>query len=165
MMQSRGKAAYWYDQLKAAASTGVPPDRAFAKYVDLTVERVDLGLLAGPRHRDEPGFRWMSYKEAFSPGLVREILDGWSAVEGPLLDPFAGTGTSILVAAERDLAAYGVELLAYPQWAAQTIVAARSADDDRLRRMAADAVEKSRRRHSVSAQTELGAPAAEWALS
>ena len=165
VMRGQGKSAHWYDQLKTAASTGVRLDRALAKYVDLTVERVDLGTLAGPRHRDEPGFRWMSYKEAFSPGLVREILDGWSAVEGPLLDPFAGTGTSILVAAERDLTAYGVELLAYPQWAAQTIVAARSADDSQVRRLADDAVKKVRRRRSAPTQTELAAPAAEWALS
>jgi hypothetical protein len=164
MVHRRGKAAYWHDRLNSAAATGVPLDRALTKYVDLTVERVDLGMLAGPRHRDEPGFRWMTYKEAFSPRLVREILDGWSAIEGPLLDPFAGTGTSILVANERDLTAYGVELLAYPQWAAQTIISARSADDDRLRRIAADTVEKSRRRRS-SAHPVLAAPAAGWALS
>src|SRR5262245_53682058 len=87
-------------------------------------QRPDLGMYAGVRRRDEAGYRWLKYKEAFSPDLVRAVFDGWTALEGPVLDPFAGSGTSLLVAAERGLDAIGIELLPYAGWAANTSVQA-----------------------------------------
>ena len=52
-----------------------------------------------------------------------------------LLDPFAGSATSLLVAAERGLDSVGVELLPYAQWGADTIVRAHTADGACFRRM------------------------------
>jgi hypothetical protein len=127
-------------------------------------DRSGLGILAGPRRRDEPGFRWLSYKEAFSPGLVRAVLDHWSGVSGVLLDPFAGSATSLLVAAERGLASVGVELMPYAQWGADALVRAHTACGDVVRRIAGDAAEAARsRRANVSAA--LPVPAASWAVS
>ena len=111
---------------------------------DVERDRSDLGVLAGPRRRDEPGYRWLPYKEAFSPGLVRAVLDHWSGVGGVLLDPFAGSATSLLVAAERGLASVGVELLPYAQWGADTIVRAHAADSACFRRMVGEAAEAAR---------------------
>ena len=45
--------------------------RLSEEFCDIEQDRADLGVLAGPRRRDEPGYRWLPYKEAFSPGLVR----------------------------------------------------------------------------------------------
>jgi hypothetical protein len=130
----------------------------------LTEERPELGRLAGAGHRDEPAHRWIAYKEAYSPGLVREILDSWSGLRGPLLDPFAGTGTTLLVAIERDLTAIGVELLPYTHWVANTLVAARLAEPQRLRELVAQAAQTAGRARRPNTGS-LAAPAASWALS
>lgn len=133
-------------------------------FAGLDRDRSDLGALAGPRARDEAGYRWLPYKEAFSPGLVRAVLDAWSGLGGLLLDPFAGSATSLLVAAERGLVSLGIERLPYAQWAADTIVRASCTDELRFRRMA----------HDVAAAVQgapsckpfaFPVPAASWALS
>ena len=138
--------------------------RLAEEFRDLEQVRTDLGVLAGPRRRDEPGYRWLPYKEAFSPGLVRAVLDHWTGLTGPLLDPFAGSATSLLAAAERGLRSIGVEILPYAQWGADTIVRANAADSACFRRLvdeAADAV----RSCSYGRQPVLPVPAASWAVS
>jgi hypothetical protein len=130
---------------------------------DIERDRPDLGVLAGPRRRDEPGFRWLPYKEAFSPGLVRAILDHWSGVGGMLLDQFAGGATSLLVAAERGLSSVGIELLPYAQWGADTIVRAHAADSACFDRVVGEAVDAAR--YSTGRPLTLPVPAASWALS
>lgn len=130
---------------------------------DIEQDRADLGVLAGPRYRDEAGFRWLPYKEAFSPGLVRAILDGWSCLNGPLLDPFAGSGTSLLVGVERGMDAIGIELLPYACWAADTVLRAHQADGVALRDTAARAAVGAHAPRNIG--TPLPVPAASWALS
>jgi len=127
-------------------------------------DRFDLGAMAGPRYRHDPGYRWLPYKEAFSPDLVRAILAHWSAIEGVLLDPFAGSGTSLLVALEQGLDAVGVELLPYACWAADVVVRAHQADGAALRDIVTSATAIARTR-SVSEGGALPVPAASWALS
>jgi hypothetical protein len=130
---------------------------------DAERDRSDLGVLAGPQRRDEPGYRWLPYKEAFSPGLVRAVLDCWSGVGGMLLDPFAGGATSLLVAAERGLGSVGTELLPYAQWGADTIVRAHTADSARFRQVVSEAAEAA---HCSSGRSlTLPVPAASWAVS
>jgi hypothetical protein len=156
----------WRTELEAADIQGGGHLLATAEVVAaVTVDRPELGVLAGPRRRDEPGLRWLTYKEAFSPALVREVLDCWGSVDGALLDPFAGSGTSLLVAVERDMPAIGVELLAYPQWAAQTMLSARSASADQLRRTYTRAIRVAIRQDHGPTRRYLAAPAATWALS
>src|SRR5206468_8671136 len=103
-------------------------DALARRWRDAEVERLELGASAGPRYRGEAGYSWMPYKEAFSPGLVRAVLDEWGNVNGPLLDAFAGSGTSLLVAAERGIESIGVELLPYAHFIASTVVRAHEAD-------------------------------------
>jgi hypothetical protein len=130
---------------------------------DAERDRSDLGVLAGPGRRDEPGYRWLPYKEAFSPGLVRAVLDCWSGVGGVLLDPFVGGATSLLVAAERGLGSVGTELLPYAQWGADAIVRAHTADGARFRRVVSEAAETARCCSGRS--VTLSVPAASWAVS
>lgn len=137
---------------------------AVKQIAPVTENRPHLGVLAGPRRRDEPGLRWLPYKEAFSPGLVREVLDCWGEVDGPLLDPFAGSGTSLLVSVERDIATIGIELLPYSQWAAQTLLDARYADADPLREICDRAVQGAKRKRPSNVRPDIPAPAARWAL-
>ena len=143
---------------------GLKVQRLIEEFRDVEQHRSELGGLAGPRYRNEAGHRWLPYKEAFSPGLVRTILDSWSGVEGLLLDPFAGSGTSLLVAGERGMDAIGVELLPYARWAADTVVRAHTADVTTFRDLTAGAAAAGRVVR-VGAQAELPVPAASWALS
>ena len=46
-------------------------------------------------NKAHPGLRWLRYKEAFSAEFVRSEL---GSADGPVLDPFAGIGTTALVA-------------------------------------------------------------------
>jgi hypothetical protein len=123
------------------------------------VERTDLGIFAGPAHRG-PVFRWLPYKEAFSPRLVDAILDHWGHVAAPLLDPFAGMGTTLLAGASRGVVGVGTELLAYPQWAANAALRAGTAEQGVLRDIAKRASEAP---PLVSPDT-LPTPASSWAL-
>jgi len=150
--------------LKPKPDDVLAANRLIGEFRDVEQDRADLGWFAGPRYRDEAGHRWLPYKEAFSPGLVRAILDGWSGVDGLLLDPFAGSGTSLLVAVERGLTAVGVELLPYARWAADAVVRAHAADVAVLRNVAARAAAKARLGRVITAAA-LPVPAASWALS
>lgn len=149
-----------------------PPQPGDAKRIQRLAEefrvverdRADLGVLAGPRRRDEPGYRWLPYKEAFSPGLVRTILDHWPGVEGLFLDMFAGSATSLLVAAERGLDAIGVELLPYAQWAADTVVRAYKANPV-VFRDAVNAAADLTRSCVTSRWEHWRVPAASWAIT
>jgi hypothetical protein len=97
----------------------------------------ELGRAVGSGSRDEPLHRLVPYKEAFSPPLVRAILDHVGVKSGKLLDPFVGAGTSLLVAAERQLSAVGVDLLPFAAFAADTLLRAPLADWAKIRRYAA----------------------------
>lgn len=155
----------WRLQLEAAVGDDAALDQVGAQLEPLTKERLELGHLAGPRRRDEPVFRWLRYKEAYSPQLVRAVLDQWGGVDGPVLDPFAGSGTSILVALERGISAVGVELLPYPQWAANTAVQARFADRSVLTQLIADGLSGRKRSTAAARHRIAAAPASAWALT
>lgn len=43
-------------------------------------------------------FRWFKYKEAFSAALVEYFIHRKKIAGGPVLDPFAGMGTTLFVA-------------------------------------------------------------------
>ena len=56
-----------------------------------------------------PGLRWMKYKEGFSRGLVERLIDEFHP--SAVLDPFAGIGTTPLIAAGKGLSATGIEIM------------------------------------------------------
>ena len=60
-------------------------------------------------NRNVPGFRWMKYKEGFSQSLVERLLDEFRP--RAILDPFAGIGTTPLIATGRGLSATGIEIM------------------------------------------------------
>lgn len=68
-----------------------------------------------------PAYRWYKYKEAYSAALVEYLLDRYAIYAGVLLDPFAGSGTTLFAASRLGLDADGIELLPI----GQEIVAAR----------------------------------------
>ncbi|MCP4245975.1 MAG: hypothetical protein GY778_02900 [bacterium] len=73
-------------------------------------------LVTGQSLSTEPFHRWLPYKLAFAPELVRTFLveaqhvqPGTTAL--PLLDPFAGVGTFAIECARQRRAAIGIEAL------------------------------------------------------
>ncbi len=60
-------------------------------------------------NRGVPGLRWMKYKEGFSRALVERLIDEHEPEA--VLDPFAGIGTTPLVAAGRGRSATGIEIM------------------------------------------------------
>ena len=68
-------------------------------------------LVSFQANKKTPGYRWYKFKEGYSSALVDYTLDKLGIDSGKVLDPFAGSGTSLFASAERGLDAVGVELL------------------------------------------------------
>ncbi|MXW50528.1 MAG: site-specific DNA-methyltransferase [Gammaproteobacteria bacterium] len=69
-----------------------------------------------------PGFRWLKYKEGFSRDLVLDLIQAHEPES--VLDPFAGTGTTPLVAASCGVRATGVEIMPVGVAAGKAVIAA-----------------------------------------
>ncbi len=156
--------AIWRGLLESQPGKGAGVGDLRRRFRKVEEPRLDLGVFAGPGRRVEPGYRSVAYKEAFSPGLVRAILDGWSDLDGPLLDPFAGMGTSLLVASERGMSSCGIEMLPYPCWATGVLIRAHEATPEQLTEIASVATAKALRSRRTTPDRALAAPAASWAL-
>jgi DNA modification methylase len=66
-------------------------------------------------------YRWYKYKEAFSAPLVGYLLSRYGIESGRVLDPFAGSGTTLFAASADGMDVDGIELLPI----GQQIIAAR----------------------------------------
>jgi DNA modification methylase len=78
-------------------------------------------LVSFQANKSRAGFRWYKYKEAFSATLIELLLDRYPIREGKVLDPFAGSGTTLFVTSQFGLCAEGIELLPI----GQQVIAAR----------------------------------------
>lgn len=72
---------------------------------------LDRSLVSFQANREEIGHRWCKYREGFSAELIRYVIEKAKIRRGRILDPFAGSGTTMFVAAETGLNATGIELL------------------------------------------------------
>lgn len=68
-------------------------------------------LVSFQANKKTPCYRWYKFKEGYSSILVDYALDKLEIKSGKILDPFAGSGTSLFASAERGLDAVGIELL------------------------------------------------------
>jgi len=62
-------------------------------------------------NKEEPFYRWFKYKEGFSSALVKYFLQEYGGGENRILDPFAGSGTTLFTAQEMGLQSVGIEVL------------------------------------------------------
>ncbi len=68
-------------------------------------------LVSFQANKSRPIYRWYKYKEGFSAGLVEHLFTRYQISAGRVLDPFAGSGTTLFVASDLGLDADGIELL------------------------------------------------------
>jgi DNA modification methylase len=88
----------------------------FEKYADILSINSSLtrGLVSFQGNKNEPFYRWLKFKEAFSKSMVKYFLDQYKpkGVKLPhVLDPFAGIGTTLTSASEAGWKATGIEIM------------------------------------------------------
>lgn len=79
-------------------------------------------LVSFQANKTMASYRWYKYKEAFSAPLVEYLLSRYEIESGKVLDPFAGSGTTLFAASAVGMDVDGIELLPI----GQQIIAARS---------------------------------------
>ena len=79
-------------------------------------------LVSYQGNKNVPGLRWLKYKEGFSADLVRSLLV--HSKPKSLLDPFSGSGTSVLTASSLGVQGTGVEIMPIGNLVPRAIVAA-----------------------------------------
>jgi hypothetical protein len=73
-------------------------------------------------------YGWLRLTPAYSVHLVRELLDSRAHAELPVLDPFCGTGTTLLTCAERGIACATLDVNPFLVWLARAKTAKYSKD-------------------------------------
>ncbi len=68
-------------------------------------------LVSFQANKHQSSYRWYKFKEGYSSALVSYYLKQLGIKSGKVLDPFAGSGTSLFVSAENGLDSVGLELL------------------------------------------------------
>lgn len=81
------------------------------KYSELLEKKPEYqSLVTFEKAKTTPIYNWFNYKEGYSPELVWDLLADVPA-GGTVLDPFCGTGTTLLAARERGYDAVGYDIL------------------------------------------------------
>ena len=75
----------------------------------------------------ETRYGWLRLTPAYSVHLVRELLESRTLPELPVLDPFCGTGTTLLTCAELGIACSTLDVNPFLVWLARAKTAKYSA--------------------------------------
>ena len=79
-------------------------------------------LVSYQGNKNVPGLRWMKYKEGFSAKLVHGLLARTDSEY--VLDPFSGSGTTVLTASSMGMGGTGIEIMPIGNLSARAIIAA-----------------------------------------
>lgn len=88
-------------------------ERRWRPRIDRDQRLAPLVTAADAHH--EPFHRWLPFRQGFSPGLIRLFLEtnpdmAGQSQDAPVLDPFSGSGTTVIECGRRGVAAVGVDL-------------------------------------------------------
>lgn len=117
------------DLVRVYSSDGFTPVDARVdlelKYSDLLITTAEFNrkLVSYQGNKKIRFHSWLKYKEGFSAELVDILLDKFGIMSGQtILDPFAGSGTTLLVAQTRGVNALGIDVLpiCHVVWNAKT---------------------------------------------
>jgi len=83
------------------------------EYSKLLEERLDWGMLATfTPNKNDPIHRWFYYKEGFAKELVIKLLEKFGVSDGGwVLDPFCGSGTTLLACKQIGINSIGLDVL------------------------------------------------------
>lgn len=77
----------------------------------LVQESLTRKIVSFQSNKTRSVYRWYKYKEAFSASLVEYLLSKYNICAGKILDPFAGSGTTLFAASAVGNSTVGIELL------------------------------------------------------
>lgn len=81
----------------------------------------NTGISNAVETRSLPRHRWYYYKEGFSPNLVKAAIDNYElSSDSLIIDPFNGSGTVTLTAAENNIPSIGIEVNPFTSFVAKT---------------------------------------------
>ncbi|HEX8255637.1 MAG TPA: hypothetical protein VF846_21030 [Thermoanaerobaculia bacterium] len=94
----------------------------------------DANVASFVNNRDLPRHRWYEFKEGFSEGLVAAAIETLAGGRRPprLLDPFVGSGTTLVTGGKMGLAGTGIEVNPFLRFAASAKCSARMTDRQML---------------------------------
>jgi len=94
-------------------------------------------LVSFQANKAEPLYRWFKYKEGFSSAFVRYVLEQFGRPHSGqvVLDPFAGTGTTVTTSVQQGFNAIGIELLSPGILAAEARIASRQIQPGQLEKL------------------------------
>ncbi len=83
------------------------------KYSDKMIidDNLTRQLVSFQANKNRTFHKWFKYKEGFSADLVKYFFQKYNIKGSPVLDPFAGIGTTLFVSSELGLQSVGIELL------------------------------------------------------
>lgn len=100
------------------------------KYKDIIEENPSLNrkLVSFQANKKVPFYSWFSYKEGFYSEMVKMFIKEYCQDHGSILDPFAGSCTTLFSAREMGFDSSGIEILPIAKFITKSRMAAERVD-------------------------------------